>query len=54
MVCFFSRFWAQCYCIWCCRMFIGNDLILSCSYVKYFMDFNTKRGICSAFGVLNL
>ena len=23
-------------------------------YVKYFIDFNTKRGICSASAVLNL
>ena len=35
---------------------IGNHLILICPYVKYFIDFNTKRGICSAFAfaVLNL
>ena len=33
---------------------IGNDLISSYSHVKYFIDFNTKRGICSAFVVLNL
>ena len=33
---------------------IGNHLILSCPYVKYFMDFDTKRGICSGFAVLNL
>ena len=26
---------------------IENDLILSCPNVKYFMDFNTKRRICS-------
>ena len=36
------------------RFRIGNDLILSCPYVKYFIDFNTKRGICRAFVVLNL
>ena len=36
------------------RFRIGNDLILSHPYVKYFIDFNTKRGICSAFVVLNL
>ena len=33
---------------------IRNDLILSYPYVKYFIDFNTKRGICRAFVVLNL
>ena len=33
---------------------IGSDLILSCPYVKYFMDFNTKCRICSALAVLNL
>ena len=36
------------------RFRIGNDLILSYSYVKYFIDFNTKGGICTAFVVLNL
>ena len=64
MVCFILRFWAgHCDCIWSVTIFIllqgiqfktGNDLILSCPYVKYFVDFNTKRGICSAFAVLNL
>ena len=28
------------------RFRIGDHLILSCPYVTYFMDFNTKRGIC--------
>ena len=50
-------------CIWSVIIFIllqdvqckiGNDLILSCPYVKYFIDFNTKRGICGAFAVPNL
>ena len=26
----------------------------SCPYVKHFIDFDTKRGICSAVAVLNL
>ena len=29
------------------RFTIGNDLILHCPYVKYFIDFNTKCGFCS-------
>ena len=36
------------------RFRIGNDLILGYPYVKYFIDFNTKHGIYSAFVVLNL
>ena len=38
------------------RFTIGNDLILSYPYVKYFIGFNTtcKGGICTAFVVLNL
>ena len=36
------------------RFRIGNDLILSYPYVKYFIDFNTEGGICTAFVVLNV
>ena len=63
MVCFILRFWAGVISynfhfiqfLWQDGRFrIGNDLILGHPYAKYFIDFNTKHGIYSAFVVLNL
>ena len=63
MVCFILRFWTGVisykfhfiqFLLQDGRFRIANDLILGYPYVKYFIDFNTKRGIYIAFVVLNL